>query len=99
MIKVYGNKDNSVAIRGDIEANIPQTNWSHIAFSDGTILKMTKKDGLWTIEAVNKGACDFVIERNGGDATPNFTDVVDFGNEFRIYWVVPCDQIHRNSRA
>lgn len=89
-ITITGASDDLIELDGDIREEFPYTdegNGDLLAFSDGTILRVTFDRGVWRITQVRRGAETNLIHQEGieGDED-NRTDVVSLYGD--ISWVV-----------
>ena len=92
MVKVYGASDDLIEIEGDIRAefgaSINEGETNLLAFSDGTLLRLTYDyDGIWRITIVELGTSTVV--QTHGSVKDDTNDVVTIKGDVR--WVVCAD--------
>lgn len=81
-VKVYGASDDLVEIEGDDDAK------SYLAFSDGTVLRVTY-DGMWHIARVQEGTAAYE-HRQATNEDDDYSDIVTLDGA--ISWCVFGDR-------
>lgn len=88
-VTITGSSDDLIEIDGDVQEEwgcyTTASELQHIAFSDGTVVSIIYEDGIWRVNLVFQGRCQF-SKVNGVEADDTF-DIATLTGE-TIKWAL-----------